>query len=116
LLDQGRGREALWYLHEAKGQEALLTETTLASITTNTTLSTAHLKLDQYTQALDYAHQARETAEASQSPVVYVVLARLAKLYRILGATQKARHYFDAARVLPRASEHYADTLFREYA
>jgi tetratricopeptide (TPR) repeat protein len=116
LLDQGRGREALEYLIEAKQQEALLTETTLASITTNTTLSTAHLKLDQYTQALEYAHQARETAEASQSPVVFVVLVRLAKLYRILGATQQARHYFDAARVLPRAGEQFADILFREYA
>ena len=116
LLDQGRGREALTYLHEAKQQEVLLTETTLGSITTNTTLGAIHLKLDQYTQALTYANQARETAEAAQSPVVHVVLARLAKLYRILGATQQAKHYFDAARVLPRASEHFADTLFREYA
>ena len=116
LLDQGRGREALTYLHEAKQQEVLLTETTLGSITTNTTLSAIHLKLDRYAQALTYAHQARETAEAAQSPVVHVVLARLAKLYRILGATQQAKHYFDAARVLPRASEHFADTLFREYA
>ncbi len=116
LLDQGRGREALKYLSEAKKQETLLTETTLGSITTNTTLSTAHLKLDQYTQALEYAHQARETAEASQSPVVFVVLARLAKLYRILGAIQQARHHFNTAQVLPRASGHFADILFRESA
>ena len=116
LLDQGRGREALTYLFEAKQQEALLAEATLGSISTNTTLSTIYSKLDQFTQALDYAHLARETAEAAQSPVVYVVLVRLAKLYRILGATQQARHYFDIARVLPRASEHLADTLFREYA
>lgn len=116
LLDQGRGHEALGYLSEAKKQETLLTETTLGSITTNTTLSTAHLKLDQYTQALEYAHQARETAEASQSPFVFIVLVRLANLYRIVGAVQQARHYFDAARVLPRAGEQFAETLFREYA
>ena len=116
LLDQGRGREALAYLHEAKQQEALLTETTLGSITTNTTLSTIYLKLDQYNQALKYAHQSLKTAETAQFPVLYMVLVRLAKVYRVLGATQQARHYFNAALVLPRASEHFADTLFREYA
>jgi DNA-binding SARP family transcriptional activator len=115
LLDQGRAREALEYLSEAKQQEALLTETTLGSISINLTLSFTHIRLDHYTQALEYAHQAREIAEASQSPF-FVVLVRLAKLYRILGATQQARHYFDAARVLPRAGEQFVDILFREYA
>jgi DNA-binding SARP family transcriptional activator len=116
LLDQGRGREALEYLREAKQQEALLTETTLGSISTNTTLSNAHLKLDQYTQALDYAHQARNVAEASQSPNLFVVLVRLAKLYRILGAVDEAQHYFGAARDQPRPNTNFADTLYREYA
>ncbi len=116
LLDQGRGREALNYLHEAKEQEALLNETTLGLISTNSTLSTTYLKLDEYTQALDYAHLAREAAEASQSQNVFVVLVRLAKLYRILGATQQARQSFGVAYGSPRASENHADTLFREYA
>ncbi len=116
LLDQGRGREALEYLREAKQQEALLNETTFGSISTNITSSTAHLKLDEYTQALDYAHQARDVAEASQSPNLFVILARLGKLYRILGAVQQARHYFGAAQVLPRSNNNFVDTLFREYA
>ncbi len=116
LLDQGRGREALEYLREAKQQEALLTETTLGAISTNTTLSNAHLKLDQYTQALDYAHQARNVAEASQSPNLFVVLVRVGKTYRILGAVNEAKHYFGAARDLPRPNANFADTLYREYA
>ena len=116
LLDQGRSREAIGYLHEAKEQESLLAEATLGSISTNATLSTAHLKLDQYSQALEYAHRAREMAEDSQATTLFVVLARLGKLYRILGAVDQARGYFEAARVLPKSTSNFIDTLFREYA
>ena len=116
LLDQGRSREAIGYLHEAKEQEALLAEATLGSISTNTTLSTAHLKLDQHSQALEYAHRAREMAEASHATSLFVVLARVGKIYRILGAVDQAREHFEAARVLPKSTSNFVDTLFREYA
>ena len=116
LLNQGRGHEALECVIEAKQQQALLAEDTLGSINTNSKLSNVYLKLDHYSQALDYAHQAQEAAEDSQNVHLFSNFVRLGKLCHILGSGEQARYYFKVAQVSPQAHITFAVPLLREYA
>jgi DNA-binding SARP family transcriptional activator len=116
LLSQGRGREALENVIDAKQQQALLNETTLGSINTNSALSNAHTKLDQYTQALQYAQQTRVAAEAAENVNLFDSLARLGKLYRILGVPTQARKHFQAAQAIPQTHVSFEVPFLREYA
>jgi DNA-binding SARP family transcriptional activator len=100
-LEQGRAREALEYLIEAKKQHELLTEKTLDSIYTKIIFVHVYLKLQHYTQALETALQIKNVIEQGPHPWLLTAYLRLSTLYRILGAFDQSKTLLDLAKLIP---------------
>jgi DNA-binding SARP family transcriptional activator len=100
-LEQGRAREALEYLIEAKQQHELLTEKTLDSIYTKIIFVHVYLKLEHYTQALETALQIKNVIEQGPHPWLLTAYLRLSTLYRILGAFDQSKTFLDLAKSIP---------------
>jgi DNA-binding SARP family transcriptional activator/tetratricopeptide (TPR) repeat protein len=116
LISQGRSQDALVYLNEAQQQRNLLTEKTLSSIFSHTTRGDALLSLDHCIQALESLEQAREIAQQIQPAKLSMVYGRLGTLYRILGAFDQARTFFEAAQHVIQAHPTLFSSLFQHHA
>jgi tetratricopeptide (TPR) repeat protein len=116
LMDQGRGREALEYLIQAKQQEALLSETVLGSVSSDASISDAYMMLNQYSKALEYAHHGLKVAQSLQHIHLPLLYGRLGTLYQIVGAYEQAKNYFEIAQGLPVPNETFANSLSRRYS
>jgi DNA-binding SARP family transcriptional activator len=116
LMDQGRGHEALEYLIQAKQQEALLSESVLGSVTTDASISDAYMMLNQYSKALEFADHGWEVAQELQSTNLPMIFARLGRLYQIVGASKKAKSFFENTQNMPMPNEVFASGISYRYA